>query len=382
MKMNENIKALQAPILVILSIIGLFLTSCSHNPITESTMSIESTMSTESTSTIETTSTSLVLSESVQVIVDPAEIQANINSNTEIFPLNPLHSCGYANTDGTYYYVSNPDGLLGELVKINKETHAKEVILEASVYGLNYWDGWLYFMNHSEDSGVFKMRTDGTGYVKLLDGWVNHLYVINGELYYNHDDRELLEKMSLNGEYGGIVIEDNAIFLLQWENRIFYLDGAWDLCSIDAQNNVQKFTNGANIMNYGVHDDGIYYSSGGVKFIDHQGKNSRVLLKNAPIRAYYGETDFFYTIEESISEEDAYDINQYTYSGEKVKQIYTSKTLLPHGGFIVIDGRIFIIEDNPEYVYADYLYYIQDAKLYGPLNEKSLNPPLTMKKKQ
>lgn len=288
---------------------------------------------------------------------------------------------GFATTDGTYDYVSNSYSMLGEIIKINRETGETTVLLETAASCMSYKDGWLYFINNSDFNSVYKMRTDGSQVKKLLDGWVDELYLIDDELYYIPIDKgHVIEKMSLEGEFIDIFINNQSRQISFWDEKVYFTDYSYRLCVKDFKEVHQTLTPDVMVWNYTVNPGGIYYFDYNDDVV-HVGHNK---FKNKLSNKKYIKVNFakhnIFMLYEDVKNNKVLSIHKMNYDGSGEEVVFSDESINTERGMIQIGDTLYFYLNNPNYYRAEYLCSLKDGVLVGPLNEKSKKLPDKMKK--
>ena len=53
---------------------------------------------------------------------------------------------------------------------------------------INVLDGWVYYTNYSDGFSLYRVRTDGTGRERLVEGYCDNLYAADSGLYFDRRD--------------------------------------------------------------------------------------------------------------------------------------------------------------------------------------------------
>lgn len=205
-----------------------------------------------------------------------------------------IRNYGYIVTDDKYLYFMSPndEGSALGIRKIAKNdlTGQSEMLIEDNwqVVGLNYMDGYLYFITMADpvdsnsddivDNKIHKMKTDGTDHTIINDNDFNNdcyeIYVVKDKLYYIGID-ECIYYMDLDGnnktklnDYasGFLGITDKYIFF----NKILDGDNAQDgsdtsnfeTCMMDLDgSNEHAIIEGEKLYNINLVGDYIYYQT-------------------------------------------------------------------------------------------------------------------------
>lgn len=127
--------------------------------------------------------------------------------------------------DGEWIYYINKNGDW-DIYKIHTDGTQNEKILEnndRSQYGgrcLQIWDGWLYYISHSEDC-IYRVRLDGTGKKNISDGYYSKFSIVDGYVY-AISEGYVLYQMKTDGTNEKIMIDDNVSAYCVSDGWIYY----------------------------------------------------------------------------------------------------------------------------------------------------------------
>lgn len=86
-------------------------------------------------------------------------------------------------------------------------------------------DGWLFFMNYSDKSALYKVKHDGTGESKVSDDMAYYLNSYGDWIYYcNGSDGNKIYKMKPDGTERSIVIDNVAQNVMVSDDWIYYIN--------------------------------------------------------------------------------------------------------------------------------------------------------------
>src|SRR5690606_18564397 len=121
--------------------------------------------------------------------------------------------------------------------------NTETVIAHDQASSLTLYNDWLYYINHSDEGRIYRIRTDGTDKTKLSDEAAHHLTVSDGQIYFIKDLKEKKKsnnkkekeevreagpilKLSIQGGKSEQLIEEKAEGLVVANNWLYYLNTA------------------------------------------------------------------------------------------------------------------------------------------------------------
>jgi hypothetical protein len=92
---------------------------------------------------------------------------------------------------------------------------------------LNTWKDWIYFINESDYSGIYRMKADGSDIQIVLDQSVGNLIIYGNWMYFlNHLDNQRIYKAKVDGTQLTKLSETSGIFSFCMEGEwLVYADG-------------------------------------------------------------------------------------------------------------------------------------------------------------
>ncbi len=211
-------------------------------------------------------------------------------------PADPTILSGYAKIaeyNGEIYYTNPLES--GVVLKYNPTTKMLVKVLDDSVSGIYFHDGYMYFSTYVlTNYALWKMDLTTNIPVKLTSDRCDYLhftedyiyYVKVGSAYNNH-----VMRMDYNGENITEVYGDKNLYIadVQVVDNVMYfvinpLLGKKSLCKVDLATNT--FTNlSVEALTFTVYGDRIYYYDNGssLKSCDLSGKNAQTLVSNVDV---------------------------------------------------------------------------------------------------
>ncbi len=177
----------------------------------------------------------------IVVILGIIVLNLRKTKNTVGNTIGNIRNYGYVVTDDNYLYFMSPndEGSAIGIRKIAKNdlTGQSEMLIEDNwqVVGLNYMDGYLYFITMADpedsnsddivDNKIHKMKTDGTDHTIINDNEFNNdcyeIYVVKDKLYYIGTD-ECIYYMDLDGNNKTKLNDYASGFIGVTEDYIFF----------------------------------------------------------------------------------------------------------------------------------------------------------------
>jgi hypothetical protein len=89
-------------------------------------------------------------------------------------------------SDEWIYYIKQkkPGTFKGSIFKIRKDGKENQIIFQSDCVDMTVVGEWIYFINESEGNRIFKVKTDGSGLMKINDNECFGLLYENDTLYY------------------------------------------------------------------------------------------------------------------------------------------------------------------------------------------------------
>lgn len=242
--------------------------------------------------------------------------------------------------DGWIYY-STEEGLIKSLPNGNEKTIIKPGV---RCYWLNVVDDWIFFVDEN-NSRIYRIRTDGSNYRRLVDQGCLYVQVIDDAIYYLDIRNQGIYKVDLDGKKQHLIVSTNTRFFLVKDGWVYYFS------------------------EYVPSHD--YYVPGGIQKIRTDGSNERNIV-NAEIASFYfdiaDQCIYYNDINEGFSR-----VNMDGSKKEKIKNTHPSYFFNLFNRWIFaceIGGRLYRIDlngsnqlllDNREAIYphviGEWIYY-------------------------
>ncbi|MDD4615252.1 MAG: DUF5050 domain-containing protein [Caldisericia bacterium] len=177
---------------------------------------------------------------------------------------------GYADNinvgeDGLYYI----GGYHSSILKLAFGKDQTTVICNDIVRDMSIVEDWIYFNTYHPESGIFRIRTDGTKKIKLTEDTGYCMNVTNDWVYYiDSEYKKKLYKMRVDGTERMKVCDDHISFINVVGDWIYYTNpedsGRLYKMRTDGTDKMKITEDIARIFN--VSDSWVYYRSG----LDHK----------------------------------------------------------------------------------------------------------------
>ncbi|MCG8484905.1 MAG: DUF5050 domain-containing protein [Clostridia bacterium] len=256
----------------------------------------------------------------------------------------------------------------GGLTKYNIETKSSQTIASdifSEVY--NIIDDWIYY--DAGYDGLYRVRTDGTNYMKLLDNNIYDVHVDSSGIYYLISQSGLtIEeycKVNLDGTNKQILIDDLvadcAFFSEVYKDHIYYRrkDG---LYRIKKDGTGKKKVIDQPITKFKVMDDHIYYYYHGDLYASTcDGSRQEKIIEGIGFAFAKYRDSIFYLKNEG---EECWELHRYNLRSKQSKQIPNMKFSNTYVRFVKEkDNNIVISCSTDEGYFAEVMsYYLLDMK--------------------
>lgn len=169
--------------------------------------------------------------------------------------------------DGNYYYVSPEDGQ--NLYKMDSSGNVTK-LCEAACSSIQIAGNWIYICAKSGDMfpGIYKIKTDGTGYTKVCDiKHITAIYIWNDWIYYYSDENSTtrgIYKCKLDGTDNQRILEDRLQYnylSFQAQGDWLYYIGTFGVYRIHADGSGRSLVVNDDVISYQVVGDTLYYKT-------------------------------------------------------------------------------------------------------------------------
>jgi hypothetical protein len=254
-----------------------------------------------------------------------AGIYSNNQTNTRGNTVGNILNYGFVAQEGDWFFFNTSKNEEGSLWKKNIKTKKESVkISDEPGLFLNVVDGWIYYSvldiySGKEETGIFKIRTDGSerimlnsdlaGFINVVDGWIYYtlldldiyseevetgifkirtdgsqrtqlskdqatdINVYDGWIYFSNPDGEGIYKINVDGTQRTLICEDDAGPINVVDGWIYYVNQSDEFSFYKIRSDVTKRTKiysynsdsrenlrGSYFVNFmNVHGDWIYF---------------------------------------------------------------------------------------------------------------------------
>jgi hypothetical protein len=134
---------------------------------------------------------------------------------------------GYSAFDGEFiYYVNSSAG--SNIYKERPDGSGNSKVSDISGFGINVVGDWVYFIGGFNNSGIYKVKKDGSHKTKISSDKVESLHIVNEWVYYSvySGDSSGVYKIKIDGSNKTkISFGDSKLYL--WDNPEFAIENGW-----------------------------------------------------------------------------------------------------------------------------------------------------------
>ena len=227
-----------------------------------------------------------------------------------------------------------------------------EAIYESG-YSLNMHlkGDWLYFINFSDGSNIYKMDINGRGLEKILDVDALDITFDDNYLIFSHKDEEeyYVEKMDILNSQRRVELKVLANTIVKWDEYYYFTGENYRLFKSKAGIEAEpQLLVDEEVSSYIITETGIFYSifSGDVSYpgqkifkIDLEGKNKALILDKTEIEGFtrIGDYVLFYFFDD----DHVYKINKINIFTNIIEEL-SDHTNIEESHTPVINNRISI----------------------------------------
>lgn len=160
--------------------------------------------------------------------------------------------------DDNIYFKANSGSDVLNLVKYNLNGSNKSIITSGNIGQLIKGGDYIYFINYSDNNSIYKVKTDGTGLTKVVEGPINFTNV-----YANPIDG-----------HTNMGVIDNYLYFINTKdnNKLYKTDGTNNFVIVDSA------VNSIYIKGDYIYYDYKDYSKVGVYLLDKDGKEIKQVI--------------------------------------------------------------------------------------------------------
>lgn len=159
-----------------------------------------------------------------------AGIYSNNQANTRGNTVGNILNYGFVAKEGDWFFFNTSKNEEGSLWKKNIKTKKESVkISDEPGLFLNVVDGWIYYSvldiySGKEETGIFKIRTDGSQRTQLSKDKATDINVYDGWIYFSNPDGEGIYKINVDGTQRTLICEDDAGPINVVDGWIYYVN--------------------------------------------------------------------------------------------------------------------------------------------------------------
>ena len=269
--------------------------------------------------------------------------QINTRGNTTA---NITNGMGIVAQQGDWIYYAKALGKVNQICKMKADGSNQTTICNDRAYDVNVVGDWIYYENGSDKNKLYKIRTDGSGRVKLSDDYdCLNINVLDGWIYYFDTFDSIIYKMKTDGTSRTVVKNDWGLYLNVVDGWIYYSNfGAnRNIYKIKTDGTSRQKLNNVESQMPTVYGDWIYYldytnaRDGGKLFKMRLDGSNNSKISDIKMSHFTIDGDYIYFVEDSK-------FGRINLDGSNKKEIFgftTSDNCYYLYGFLVNNGWIY-----------------------------------------
>ena len=210
------------------------------------------------------------------------------------------------------YYINESD--YSGIYRMKSDGSDAQIVLDQSVGNLIVFGNWMYFLNHNENQRIYKAKVDGTEITKVSETEGIFSFSLDGEwLVYANGQGQTMVKVRLDGSEEQIITSYSSTFLTTHEGWIYYGDDntkvALSRVKLDGTENQKLITNFASHVH--IYQDSIYYFDGvedAIMRMDLDGSNITRISEKGDFGWFHSIDDKLFYIDNNLFEWFAMDL--------------------------------------------------------------------------
>lgn len=271
---------------------------------------------------------------------DESEIMVAGSTNS-----NRMSGGFFTKLDNHLIFVGKSESMEGIYIRnLSDPSATPEQISPDQGRNLNVWKEWIYYINESDYSGIYRMKSDGSDAQIVLDQSVGNLIIYGNWMYFlNHNENQRIFKAKVDGSELTSISETEGIFS-------FSLEGEWLVyASGQGQTMVKVKLDGSEeqvITSYSstfltTHNGWIYYGDDNTKValssVRLDGSENQKLITNFASHVHIVQDHIYYFdgVEDAIMRMDV--------NGGNITKISEKGDF---GWFHVIDDKLYYFDNN------------------------------------
>jgi hypothetical protein len=181
------------------------------------------------------------------------------------------------------YYINESD--YSGIYRMRADGSEPQIVLDQSVGNLVIFGNWMYFLNHNDNQRIYKAKVDGSELTKISDSEGLFSFSLEGEwLVYASSQGQTMVKVKLDGSDEQVVTSTSSTYLTSDNGWIYYGDDntriALSKVRMDGSENQNLISHLASHVH--IHQDRIYYFDGveeAIMMMDVNGQNITKISK-------------------------------------------------------------------------------------------------------
>lgn len=181
------------------------------------------------------------------------------------------------------YYINESD--YSGIYRMRADGSEPQIVLDQSVGNLVIFGNWMYFLNHNDSQRIYKAKVDGSELMKVSDSEGLFSFSLEGEwLVYASSQGQTMVKVKLDGSGEQIVTSFSSTYLTSDNGWIYYGDDntrvALSRVRVDGSENQNLISHLAS--NVHIYQDHVYYFDGveeEIMKMDVNGQNTTKISK-------------------------------------------------------------------------------------------------------
>lgn len=181
------------------------------------------------------------------------------------------------------YYINESD--YSGIYRMRADGSEPQIVLDQSVGNLVIFGNWMYFLNHNDNQRIYKAKVDGSELTKISDSEGLFSFSLEGEwLVYASSQGQTMVKVKMDGSDEQVVTSTSSTYLTSDNGWIYYGDDntriALSKVRMDGSENQNLISHLASHVH--IHQDRIYYFDGveeAIMKMDVNGQNITKISK-------------------------------------------------------------------------------------------------------
>lgn len=138
-----------------------------------------------------------------------------------------IESYRFARFAGDWLFTINDEGYI---FKVDLKNGTNQKVSNDKATSLDYFNNWIVFTNSSDNYRLYKMKTDGSGKIKLHDDIPISFKVVGGNIYYinsTNADKKIYRITMDGSSKTFLTLDDITSFFSFYNGQIYYRAYSW-----------------------------------------------------------------------------------------------------------------------------------------------------------